>query len=85
MQIRYWTALDLQLLYLRYSKTLFNWVFSRTDEVREAKDMIETYSKMGRMGEPVEMAKIMAFMVSDYNAYLSGSEIISDGGLGAVA
>ena len=41
-------------------------------------------SRMGRLGEPIEMAKIMAFMVSDDNAYMSGSEIISDGGLGAI-
>ena len=46
--------------------------------------MIETYSRMGRLGEPVEMAKMMAFMVSEDNAYMSGSEIISDGGLGVV-
>ena len=39
---------------------------------------------MGRLGEPIEMAKIMAFMVSDDNAYMSGSEIISDGGIGAM-
>ena len=39
---------------------------------------------MGRLGEPVEMAKIMAFMVSEDNAYMSGSEIISDGGIGVM-
>ena len=39
---------------------------------------------MGRLGEPIEMAKLMAFMVSDDNAYMSGSEIVSDGGLGAI-
>ena len=37
-------------------------------------------SHMGRIGEPEEMAKIMSFMVSDDNTYMSGSEIISDGG-----
>ena len=46
--------------------------------------MATVRSRMGRLGEPVEMAKIMAFMVSDDNAYMSGSEIISDGGLGAI-
>ena len=35
-------------------------------------------------GEPVKMAKIMAFMVLDDNTYMFDSEILSDGGLGAV-
>ena len=52
--------------------------------MKESKELTETYSRMGRIGEPIEMAKLMAFMVSDDNAYMSGSEIISDGGLGAV-
>ena len=56
----------------------------RVNDVKESKELTETYSRMGRIGEPIEMAKIMAFMVSDDNAYMSGSEIISDGGLGAV-
>ena len=56
----------------------------RLDEARNSKEMRETHSRMGRLGEPIEMAKIMAFMVSDDNAYMSGSEIISDGGVGAM-
>ena len=57
---------------------------SRLDEARNSKEMRATHSRMGRLGEPIEMAKIMAFMVSDDNAYMSGSEIISDGGVGAM-
>ena len=56
---------------------------SRVDEVRNSKDFQKS-SRMGRLGEPIEMAKIMAFMVSDDNSYMSGSEIISDGGIGAM-
>ena len=55
--------------------------FSRIDE---GKEFFKDTSRMGRLGEPIEMAKIMAFMVSDDNAYMSGSEIISDGGVGAM-
>jgi len=51
--------------------------------LEEGQQYFKDASRMGRLGEPVEMAKIMAFMVSDDNAYMSGSEIISDGGLGA--
>ena len=54
--------------------------------MEEAKksELFENSSRMGRLGEPLEMAKTMAFMVSEDNAYMSGSEIISDGGLGAM-
>ena len=57
-------------------------IFFRVDEAK--KPLAAVRSRMGRLGEPIEMAKIMAFMVSDDNAYMSGSEIISDGGLGAI-
>ena len=51
------------------------------DEARNSEELKKT-SRMGRLGEPIEMAKLMAFIVSDDNAYMSGSEIISDGGIG---
>ena len=57
-------------------------IFFRVDEAKAP--LADVCSRMGRLGEPIEMAKIMAFMVSDDNAYMSGSEIISDGGLGAI-
>ena len=38
---------------------------------------------MGHLMQPAEMTKIMAFMVSVDYGYMSDSEIVSDGGLGA--
>lgn len=35
---------------------------------------------LGRMGEPEEIARMMAFMVSDDASYLTGSDILYDGG-----
>ena len=35
---------------------------------------------LGRVGDPVEIAKMMAFMVSDEASYLTGSDILYDGG-----
>ena len=64
---------------------MINPIFTyRMDKVRESKALADGFSRMGRIAEPVEMAKIAAFMVSDDNAYMSGSEIVSDGGLGMV-
>lgn len=36
---------------------------------------------MGRLGDPVEIAKMMAFMVSDECSYLDGTDILYDGGV----
>ena len=35
---------------------------------------------LGRLGEPEEIAKMMAFMVSDACSYLTGVDILYDGG-----
>lgn len=35
---------------------------------------------LGRLGEPVEIARMMAFMVSDACSYLTGTDILYDGG-----
>ena len=40
---------------------------------------------LGRLGEPVEIARMMAFMVSDEASYLDGVDILYDGGVIAAA
>lgn len=35
---------------------------------------------LGRLGQPIEIARVMAFMVSDDASYLTGSDILYDGG-----
>lgn len=36
---------------------------------------------LGRVGDPVEIARMMAFMVSDQASYLTGTDILYDGGV----
>lgn len=36
---------------------------------------------LGRLGEPVEIARMMAFMVSDQASYLDGVDVLYDGGV----
>ena len=38
---------------------------------------------LGRMGQPVEVAKVVTFLLSDKASYISGSDWAVDGGLGA--
>lgn len=35
---------------------------------------------LGRMGQPIEMARLLAFLASDNNTFMSGNTIVVDGG-----
>ncbi len=50
------------------------------DKVRGCKGF-EGFNWMGRLGEAEEMAKLVAFIVSDDNSYMTGSEIDANGGM----
>jgi NAD(P)-dependent dehydrogenase (short-subunit alcohol dehydrogenase family) len=39
---------------------------------------------LGRMGEPDEIAKVVAFLASDEASYVSGVEFFVDGGLAQI-
>ena len=39
------------------------------------------WQPQGRVGEPVEMAKLTVFMVSEDNSFMNGSSVVSDGGI----
>ena len=41
----------------------------------------ESWQPMGRVAKPEEIAKLLAFVVSDENAFMTGSEVTSDGGI----
>jgi NAD(P)-dependent dehydrogenase (short-subunit alcohol dehydrogenase family) len=47
---------------------------------REAERKILSRTPMGRMGEPEEIGKVAAFLVSDDASYLTGQTIYPDGG-----
>ncbi|MDX8343155.1 SDR family oxidoreductase [Rossellomorea sp. YZS02] len=47
----------------------------------ELKSMSEKAIPIGRYGEPDEFAKVIAFLVSDANTYLTGQSLVVDGGM----
>ncbi|MBQ8663841.1 MAG: SDR family oxidoreductase [Eubacterium sp.] len=46
----------------------------------EAASSLALQGALGRVGDPVEIARMMAFMVSDACSYLTGVDILYDGG-----
>eukprot|EP00095_Tigriopus_kingsejongensis_P009759 maker-scaffold422_size175911-snap-gene-0.31 protein:Tk09759 transcript:maker-scaffold422_size175911-snap-gene-0.31-mRNA-1 annotation:"PREDICTED: 3-oxoacyl-" len=48
------------------------------DKVREG---LKNYQPLGRVGEVDDMAKLVAFMISDDNGFMTGSNVTSDGGV----
>jgi NAD(P)-dependent dehydrogenase (short-subunit alcohol dehydrogenase family) len=37
-------------------------------------------ASFGRLGEPVEVANVVAFLVSDHASFMTGAELVVDGG-----
>lgn len=54
-------------------------IYTKGDQVPENLDK-NAATLLGRMGRPQEVANLLAFLVSDYNTFITGSEIIIDGG-----
>jgi len=53
-------------------------------ESKEAQDVLLDYLTslvpMGRLGEPAEIAKVVAFLASDDSSFINGAELFADGG-----
>ena len=48
------------------------------DEIRIG---FEQAAPLGRMGQPIEIAHVAAFLISDKASFITGTEVVVDGGL----
>ena len=48
------------------------------------KEMLIERHPIGRLGEPEEVAKAILFLASDDSSFITGSELVIDGGYTAV-
>lgn len=65
----------------RYAGNLDKLAAARGEQVSRAHARAEAMIPLGRIGQPEEVAEMVAFMVSDRASYLTGANIVLDGGL----
>jgi NAD(P)-dependent dehydrogenase (short-subunit alcohol dehydrogenase family) len=51
--------------------------------LQQVYDTIDSFQPVGRPGEPVEIANVIAFLASDEASFVTGSVILADGGMTA--
>ena len=56
-------------------------VVADTPEGRAQSEYFGRMGALGRVGEPIEIARVMAFLVSDENSYMTGTDLLYDGGV----
>lgn len=55
----------------------------QTEMVTQSNDVPADYVSvtLGRIGQPVEIARVVAFLASKESSYCTGTEIVVDGGM----
>jgi len=59
------------------------WSGVEQDEYAEVRRIAEEAQPIGRLGQPEDVAKAVLFLVSDAALFITGAELVVDGGLGS--
>jgi NAD(P)-dependent dehydrogenase (short-subunit alcohol dehydrogenase family) len=59
-------------------------LFKNGQQAEQAKTILLNTIPMGRMANPDEVAKAVAFLASDESSYITGIELFVDGGRGEI-
>jgi dihydroanticapsin dehydrogenase len=84
-------ALDYAKQGIRCNAVLPGWVdtpinYAHADMLgglQQVYDTIDSFQPIGRPGEPIEIANVIAFLASDEASFVTGSVILADGGMTA--
>jgi NAD(P)-dependent dehydrogenase (short-subunit alcohol dehydrogenase family) len=60
---------------------MLRWAAARDDNPERVLDACNKLSMLGRMGQPEEIARVIAFLASDLASFITGAAIVADGGL----
>ena len=59
------------------------WLGLEPDEIRKARAVVESEVPMGRIADPVEIARAVFFLASDEASFVTGASLVVDGGTSA--
>jgi NAD(P)-dependent dehydrogenase (short-subunit alcohol dehydrogenase family) len=59
------------------------WVTTPPDEVERTREILGREIPLGRLGQPIEVARAIAWLLSPESSYVTGTTLMVDGGVRA--
>jgi NAD(P)-dependent dehydrogenase (short-subunit alcohol dehydrogenase family) len=65
------------------TETEMMWVTTPPDEVERTREILGREIPLGRLGQPIEVARAIAWLLSPESSYVTGTTLMVDGGVRA--